>query len=285
MDTLSVEKLMRSLRVESCTDGYNSSGPSSLNLELSTAPSSPEPNNTATPLFQQRRRLLSCIAENWPEAEIYSSTNEVFDDSIKEFKINLNDEKLLLPKHFAWEDDDSTDFILALDESRILDIESLEDVRECESHGESMPKRMSVTPLSSRASSHPPIETNDLMCTSYYGKLESDVENVHLKCCSTENITNNSIDGISEKFIFLNPVFSQGKCRTPLPLLKIYDNDSISLTSTNHDQNIHDMHEMENNCTENQQNEVNGNGLTTVDTTTIDENASGKCQLNILYLE
>lgn len=206
-----------------------SSGPPSINFDQLTAPSSPEPNFVLGP-YQQRRRLLSCIAENWPETDVYNSLSmddhDAFDtDCFADNRLNVDE-----IKSFACETEDAADFITTLDESCILDIESLEDVSKI-----SAPNRNSVIlaanvqrPFSS-ASFVQSIEPNDRSLTkSCNGKLEN-VDQID------DDAQPNSINGICDDFIFLNPAFNQGKCRTPLPLISVHSSfydEPVSLTDS-----------------------------------------------------
>lgn len=214
MDQLT-EELMRSFHLQSTGESNGesySSGPPSSIFDPLTAPSSPEPNFMLGP-YQQRRRLLSCIAENWPETDAYNSMTldchesmldtDCFDDN----QLQLNETE---PFACPSETDDPTDFIFTLDESCILDIESLEDVSEIP-----IPDTAAdVKRPSSSASFVRPIGTNDRSLTkSCYGQLEKVG-----RADDDDNFGANEINGICRDFIFLNPAFNQGKCRTPLPL-------------------------------------------------------------------
>lgn len=232
MDQLT-ENLLRTFRAQ--TNGYVSeeccsSGPSSIILDQLTAPSSPEPNFVLGPYHHQRRRLLSCIAENWPETDVYSSLptddhdHDAFDtDCFTSDRLDVDE-----IKSFVCEIEDAADFITTLDESCILDIESMEDVS-----GIPPPNRNSVIfagnvqrPFSSASSFIDTIEPNDRSLTkSCYGKLE----NVNQ---TDDDERADSINGIGEDFIFLNPAFNQGKCRTPLPVHHSFYDEPVSLTNS-----------------------------------------------------
>lgn len=237
MDQLT-ENLLQSFHMQS-NDYANEecyiSGPSSINLDQLTAPSSPELNFVLGPC-QQRRRLLSCIAENWPETDMNSSLSM---DDIDCFNSNRLDVDEI--KSFTCEMEDTADFITTLDESCILDIESLEDVSEIPP-----PDRNSVNfatnvqrPFSS-ASFVQSNEPNDRSLTkSCYGKLEN-VNHTY------DDEQSDSINGICGDFIFLNPAFNQGKCRTPLPVISVhrsfYD-EPVPLNDSIGEQHIVELHE------------------------------------------
>lgn len=190
-------------------------------------PSSPE---LVVP-FRERRRLLSCIAETGPEASSVSDseTVEVFG--------NVDDrifDKMEMTRSFCWETEDSADFITTLDESCILDIESLEDIRD---------QRQPTPVVDSKRS---PSRNSDLNSTleiasceltnSCYGQIESGAIEYQIDAAD-------SIARLTDEFIFLNPAFNRGKCRTPFPVHSLSMNDSIygdvestaSVTSSNHD--------------------------------------------------
>lgn len=217
-----------------------SSGPSSINLDALTAPSSPEPNFVLGPHLQ-RRRLLSCIAENWPETDAYSSLpvddHDAFD--IDCFNSNRSAHIDVITS-FACDTED--DFITTLDESCILDIESLEDVSEMANTNEnSVVFAANVRrPFSSASFIEPAIEPNDRSLTkSCYGKLEN--ENVY-----DDDGQADSINGICEDFIFLNPAFNQGKCRTPLPVTSMHSSfydEHVSITDSIGEQHTVQLHE------------------------------------------
>lgn len=243
MDQLT-EKLLQSLHAQS--NGYVneeccSSGPSSMNLDPLTAPSSPEPNFVLGP-HQQRRRLLSCIAENGPENDVYSSLpmddHEAYDIDC----YNSNRSVILGDiKSFACETEDAADFITTLDESCILDIESLEDVSEIPNTNENsvLFAAANVRRPFSSASFIESIEPNDRSLTkSCYGKLE----NVNV---TDDDGQADSINGICEDFIFLNPAFNRGKCRTPLPVISLHSSfydEHVSITDSISEQNTVQLH-------------------------------------------
>lgn len=254
MDQLT-ENLLQSFHTQSngyaTNDESFSSGPSSINLDPLTAPSSPEPNFILGP-YQQRRRLLSCIAENWPETDVYSSLpmddHDVFDtDCFITDRLNVDE-----INSFACETEDATDFITTLDESCILDIESLEDVSEIPS-----PNRNSMCftavndvqrPFSIASTFVQTNVPNDRSLTqSCYGKLEN------VNQIDDNNGQMNTINDICDDFTFLNPAFNQSKCRTPLPLISslhtsFYDDRSpTSITdSINEQQHTVQLHEPHN---------------------------------------
>lgn len=120
-----------------CNELMNS-GPPSINFDLiSSEPSSslyvddlPIVSQTAStssmfqlgPLYG-RTRHLSCIIENWSESESYNSLPPEINKSNDESFDYVNQQK---PS--SWEAEDLSDYISTLDESCILDIESLEEI-------------------------------------------------------------------------------------------------------------------------------------------------------------
>lgn len=241
MDQLT-ENSLQSLHAQ--TNGYGNedcygSGPSSINLDSLTAPSSPEPNFVLGPHLQ-RRRLLSCIAENCPETDVYSSLPVDDHDAFDIDCFNSNRSAHIdVIKSFACETED--DFITTLDESCILDIESLEDVSEIPNTNEnSVLFVANVRRPFSSASFIEPIEPNDRsLTTSCYGKLE----NVN---ANDDDGQADSINGICEDFIFLNPAFNQGKCRTPLPVISMHSSfydEHVSITDSISEQHTVQLHE------------------------------------------
>lgn len=235
MDQLT-ENLLQTFHSQSngfANDECCSSGPSSINFDQLTAPSSPEPNFVLGP-YQQRRRLLSCIAENWPETDVNSSLSmdehgTCNTDCFNGIRLDVAD-----INSFACNTEDAADFITTLDESCILDIESLEDVSEIASpHRNSMIFAANEQRPFSSASFVQPIESNDRSLTkSCYGKLEN-VNHVD------DDGQVDSINGICGDFIFLNPAFNQGKCRTPLPVIPMHSSfydEPVSLRDSIGDQ-------------------------------------------------
>lgn len=242
MDQLT-ENLLQSFHTQ--TNGYAtndesfSSGPSSINLDPLTAPSSPEPNFILGP-YQQRRRLLSCIAENWPETDVYSSLpmddHDVFDtDCFNSDRLNVDE-----INSFACETEDATDFITTLDESCILDIESLEDVRIISSPNRNSMYFTAVNdvqrPFSSASTFAQTNIPNDRSQTqSCYGKLEN------VNQIDDNNEQTNTINDICNDFIFLNPAFNQSKCRTPLPLISSFHKSFYDESSASHNNSINEQ--------------------------------------------
>lgn len=71
-----------------------------------------------------RTRHLSCILENWSESESYNSLPPEFTKKTNDSFDGLLD----LQQPMAWEAEDVTEYITTLDESCILDIESIERI-------------------------------------------------------------------------------------------------------------------------------------------------------------
>lgn len=118
--------------ISNTIDSAHSSPPPYIYDAPSPSTSSPDPSvfitdNTAPSfaLGPYRTRHLSCILENWSESESYNSlpiesTTQKNDDSFA----GLLDHQ----KPMSWEAEDVTEYITTLDESCILDIESIEEI-------------------------------------------------------------------------------------------------------------------------------------------------------------
>lgn len=272
--------------------------------------SSPEPiqhvSNFLLGTYQQRRRLLSCIAENWSETDLYNSlpmeqidTNTIDNECMKLFQAATDE---LTESSLAWMADDASDCITTLDESCVLDIESLEDISETnrESHNSDMNEQLVdriQRPMSSNASMRP---TNDLnatsknarmLTTSCYGKLENINQNEDNPYRSNDELLQHSTHGISDEFLFLNPIFSRGKCRTPLPVMSMnssfYD-ETTSLNGSVHDQNNVQLNELEEKLSQ----KTSPRSVNPIEDESVDKDAvvnrdatteNGKCTLFIFY--
>lgn len=262
----STEKLLKSSNnsdssLFGISNDYGSS--QSITYDLTTSTSSPEQSMDTLPTFAlgpYRTRHLSCILENWSESESYNSlpteVTQKTDDSF-----NTLDRKPM-----SWEAEDVTEYITTLDESCILDIESIEQIDQIpndeksqnswpksEYHkysqrtsNETMKKTVMVDVHSSKTNDatisnvktgRPVLKYPKIMTTSCYGALSNpfidksfeDINNVHRS--TDELIPKNQHDD----FIYLNPlVNNQAKCRSPLPasLNSSFIDGSISMNNS-----------------------------------------------------
>lgn len=255
------------------------SGPPSLTFDLTPeqhACNDPPPAmDTTMPSFvlgpfNQRKRLLSCIVENWPETDSYNSLPTDINKSPR------NVAAATAANPFSWEAEDVTDYITTLDEACILDIESYEEIDQIpDQHkwtartygpiyepllkpGEDIyarPKSLcmifdahaelvNLSPNNVMTNSGGPDEKYaKIMKTSScdvldQSPLNQSQDNVH---CLQYRSTDNLLIKREEDFLYLNPTYNQSKCRTPLPVLSLnssfYDesssmNSSLYETST-----------------------------------------------------
>lgn len=229
--------------------------------------------------YNQRKRLLSCIIENWQESDSYNSLPAEINQSPREVVSGIGGQK-----PFSWEAEDVTDYITTLDESCILDIESYEEIdRISEQHkwnpqtygpiyepllkpGEQVFDR----PLSSQLnyetfpmgnssnnimtkSGGPDEKYPKIMTATSYEAIDP-LENVgksqeEINCpqySSTDNLLS-KVPKDPEEFLYLNPAFNHSKCRTPLPVLSMnssfYD-ETTSMNSSMHEMNPGTMSQM-----------------------------------------
>lgn len=241
----STEKLLKSSN-NSPLFGISNYYDSSQSITYDLATNSPEPSIIAEtiPTFTlgaYRTRHLSCILENWSESESYNSlpmeVTKKTDDSFN---------TLLDRKPMSWEAEDVTEYITTLDESCILDIESIERIDKI-SNEEKIPNPWSKseyhtwpnrtpnevtqkmvmvdvhttdTTDASVKSGGPVLKYPKIMTASCYGALSNpfvdktfeDVNSVHRS--TDELLQKNQHDD----FIYLNPMINnQAKCRSPLP--------------------------------------------------------------------
>lgn len=279
----STEKLIRSSFEQS--NGYVNEatcppGPPLLTFDLTTMESAcndQQTINTAAPCFvlgpfSQRKRLLSCIVENWPETDSYNSLP---------MEINKSPRNNVQPaaKPLSWEAEDVTDYITTLDEACILDIESYEEIDQISDQhkwiartygpiyepllkpGEDIyarPKSLcinfenlpeltasSINTLTDNAmtnSSGPDEKYAKIMKTSSCDLLSQstplnqsqDNDDQCLQYRSTDNL----LIKREEDFLYLNPAYNHSKCRTPLPVVSLnssfYD-ESASMNSSLYD--------------------------------------------------
>lgn len=217
--------------------------------------------------FNQRKRLLSCIVENWPECDSYNSLPVEINQSPRH---DIDDGSAVpMKKPFAWEAEDVKDYITTLDEACILDIESYEDITQItDQHqwaaqtygpiyepllkpGENCydrPKSLCInfethphlngertattTPSNELDEKYARIMTTDLDHLPYQ-------ENGHYSALqSTDNLVLKGL--VDDEFLYLHPAYNRSKCRTPLPILSLnssfYD-ESTSMNSSMYDAN------------------------------------------------
>lgn len=191
-----------------------------------------------------RTRHLSCILENWSESESYNSLPPEFtkktDDSF--------DGLLDLQQPMAWEAEDVTEYITTLDESCILDIESIERIDQF-----GMPNATPAIPTSTSGhaihyhSQKPSNSTNhskdslffgssdmtisgepndkfpNIMTTSCYGSLNSASTVTMMAEIDVHQSTEELLPpkNMAYEFLYLNAmpsVSNQPKSRSPLPV-------------------------------------------------------------------
>lgn len=234
-----------------------SSGPSSLDFvpEASSTPEPPiGPLQFSLGPIQPRRRLLSCIVENWSENESYNSlpmeinkkNSTDFPDIEPKF-MGRDSNGAMIEKPLSWEAEDVTDYITTLDESCILDIESYEEIpgasagiNENKTYNFHQGNDLQIRSLNRRVKSmyeplsnitnQIPLKSGQLvekypkiMTASCYGGLNyidavtGNEANCNGQYHSTDNLIPVQSKGISDEFLFLNPTFNRSKCRTPFP--------------------------------------------------------------------
>lgn len=188
-----------------------------------------------------RTRHLSCILENWSESESYNSLPPEFtkktDDSF--------DGLLDLQQPMAWEAEDVTEYITTLDESCILDIESIERIDQfgCVPNGTSAiptsaihyhPQKSSNSTNQSRdsllfgssvmtISGGPNEKFPNIMTTSCYGSLNSASTVTMMAEVDVHQSTEELLPpkNMTYEFLYLNAMPSinnQPKSRSPLPV-------------------------------------------------------------------
>lgn len=248
----STEKLLKSSNnSDSSLFGISNYYDSSQSITYDLAASTNSPEQTiivdTLPTFTlgaYRTRHLSCILENWSESESYNSlpteATQKRDDSFN---------TLLDQKPMSWEAEDVTEYITTLDESRILDIESIERIDKISNEeksanhwsksqyhtrmqrpsNEGARKMVTVdvhstdtsdANMSKVKSGGPVLKYPKIMTTSCYGALSNPFID---KSLEDMNSINKSTDELIHKnqhddFIYLNPLINnQAKCRSPLP--------------------------------------------------------------------
>lgn len=231
----STEKLLKSSNnSDSPLFGISNCYDSSSSITDDLATNSPEQSIDALPTFTlgaYRTRHLSCILENWSESESYNSlpteVTQKCDDSFK---------SLFDRKPMSWEAEDVTEYITTLDESCILDIESIEHIDKISNEekktnpwsklvDESTQKMVMVdvhaaettdANASNVKSGGPVLKYPKIMTASCYGALSNPFVDKMFEDM-------NSADELKHKtqpddFFYLNPVINnQAKCRSPLP--------------------------------------------------------------------
>lgn len=241
----STEKLLKSTN-SSPLFGISNCYDSSQSIIHDLATTSPEQSIITDTLSAfalgtyNRTRHLSCILENWSESESYNSlpievTQKSNDDDDDDSFNNIHNRKPM-----SWEAEDITEYITTLDESCILDIESIECIDQISTEkAESNPwngnswsqhqyrapneaiQKMVTVDVHTTDVRHEKQSFPKIMTTSCYGTLanpfidksyEEDMNSVYKS--SDELIHKNQQD----EFIYLNPMINnQAKCRSPLP--------------------------------------------------------------------
>lgn len=210
-------------------------------------PTQPPPESICMPSFaigaatcgntlqlpQYRTRHLSCIIENWSESESYNSLPP-------EVTIKKNDDvftSIANQKPVPWEAEDLAEYITTLDESCILDIESIENVNQIGTipnwqstvYG---PKYQSFEDINK--SGGPVEKYPKIMTTSCYGTLNNpfiDIDdqstsiNSHngnnhntstslINSGSSENLLQNI--AATDQYIAQQLISNEAKCRSPI---------------------------------------------------------------------
>lgn len=145
--------------------------------------SPPTPNFVPGPVHGgYRTRHLSCILENWSESESYTSLPATESAAAAA----ACDEAFAAAKPMSWEAEDVDEYITTLDESCILDIQSIERIDRIDPHAVSMAtmprNRKNVQRVKADMHSVPdsllsggPVETYpNIMTASCYGSLAGD---------------------------------------------------------------------------------------------------------------
>lgn len=94
-------------------------------VNVATADGDTTPPNFVLGPYNQRKRLLSCIVENWPESDSFNSLPAEVSQSPRD---TIDCAGVPMKKPFSWEAEDVADYITTLDEACILDIESYEEI-------------------------------------------------------------------------------------------------------------------------------------------------------------
>lgn len=268
----STEKLLKTSS-DSPLEGISNdidSGPSSLNFDnpysldaiyqypathykppTITQPSPGAPTNNAVPTFAigsatsgstlqlppYRTRHLSCIIENWSESESYNSLPPEVTSSKK------NDDlfsQIGKPKTVPWEAEDLAEYITTLDESCILDIESIEEISNIDGNDKAPnwksmiygPKYKSFDDINkmngTTAKSGGPVEKYPkIMTTSCYGTLNNPfIDNedspAAIAAAEKESYLNGSSENLlndnsgTDHYIVQQLISNEAKCRSPI---------------------------------------------------------------------
>ena len=236
----------RLLKTPNCSFGINSDSSDTV-CSISPEPPPPPVNFETMPTFvlgTYRTRHLSCILENWSESESYNSLpteiNQKPDDAFE----GIADHQKPVP----WEAEDVNEYITTLDESCILDIESLEHIDEIslketkKSYNRSLNSSMeylnlnknrsnnnsttgsTITLAASNAIENMSCEPNfkagrpiekypNIMTASCYGSLVSPFGDKRMNA-STDELLQKSVENIFDINTVL--VSNEAKCRSPL---------------------------------------------------------------------
>lgn len=225
--------------------------------------------------YNHRKRLLSCIVENWPESDSFNSLPVECNQSPRDRDV-VDCAGVPMKKPFSWEAEDVAEYITTLDEACILDIESYEEIDKLEDQQKwiaqtygpiyepllrpnaepaARPKSLCINydthPKLSDISNHQhyamPISKNDGKGNDTATSCENLIQTTDLDENNTEVDFSRSTDNLiatnatrEEDFLYLNPAYNRSKCRTPLPVLSLnssfYD-ESTSMNSSMYDPN------------------------------------------------
>lgn len=232
--------------------------------------------------YNHRKRLLSCIVENWPESDSFNSLPADINPSPRD---TTDCAGVPMKKPFSWEAEDVADYITTLDEACILDIESYEEVdkipdqqhwiaQTCGPIYEPLlkpredlyarPKSLCISyeAYSTRNGDNHDIGDTILGISNQQSAAEySTIVNTAASCEILNQITDlddnpkdsrllqaRSTDNLllnghrEDDFLYLNPAYNRSKCRTPLPVLSL--NSSFYDESTSMNSSMHDPNTM-----------------------------------------
>lgn len=194
-------------------------------------------SSTLLQLPPYRTRHLSCIIENWSESESYNSLPPEVTSSKKTDDPFAQIGK---PKTVPWEAEDLAEYITTLDESCILDIESIEEISQigCNDKAQNWqsmiygPKYKSFDDITkangTTAKTGGPVEKYPkIMTTSCYGTLNNPfidreetatattaVDNESYLNASSENLLNDNLR--TDHYIVQQLISNEAKCRSPI---------------------------------------------------------------------
>lgn len=235
-----------------------------------SAPHPPPPCFVMGP-YNHRKRLLSCIVENWSESDSYTSLPA----EVNQSPLDMVDSAIVPMKKPFWEAEDAVDYITTLDEACILDIESCEDIDKLDDQqkwmaqtygpiyepllkpGEDFDTRTKsanyIYDTGSKSGggdtsslSNGPLDDTYAEITRRAGSFEKllraseagDFSGDGLHVRSTDNLLGNGQR--EEDFLYFNPAYNRSKCRTPLQIISLnssFCDESTSMNSSLYEAN------------------------------------------------